>query len=132
MSTEDSIRKFLLDYCTAFRPGNIVAVAEFYNVPLTMISDGRVAVVDDRSKIISIFNATMADLAGKGFDHSRVDNCAVHPLTDNTALISATFSRLKSDGSILERLGATYTVINDGDNYKIATLIAHAPQALIN
>ena len=75
--------------------------------------------------------AVMNDLIKKDFCRSRVDSCNVHEFTANTALLSATFSRLKEDDTVLEKIGATYTVVNKGSGYKIASLVAHGTTSVI-
>ncbi|RLA42907.1 MAG: hypothetical protein DRR06_13415 [Gammaproteobacteria bacterium] len=131
MTNQENINSFLYDYCAAFRPGNIPAVAKFYRPPVTMIFANQVSILDDEGKIIRTLQSIMDTLTNKDFSHSQVDSCNIHQLTDKTALLSATFSRLKTDGTLLEKLGATYTVIDDGDGYKIAALIAHGVETVI-
>jgi hypothetical protein len=131
MHNKTNLEHFLRAYCEAFRQGNIPAVVEFYYFPATMIFDDRVIVITDKDKGLGLFNSLMDDLIKQNFDHSRVDSCYVHPLTDRTALISASFTRLKKDGSILQRLGATYTIVTGGNNLKIAAVVAHGVEGVI-
>lgn len=122
---DSTLKHFLHDYCAAFRPGNIPEIAKFYHLPVTMIFGDQVNTLTTEHKVVSMLGAVVQSLVSRGFDHSRVDDCYIHPLTNHSALISATFSRLKADGTVLEQLGATYTVINTGDGYRIAVLVAH-------
>ena len=131
MTEQTNLSHFLLDYCAAFRPENIPSVAKFYQLPVTMIFDGQVTVLKTEEEIIATLQAIMDRLIAKNFQYSRVDQSHVHRLTENTALISASFSRLDTEGTVLEELGATYTLINDGNGYKIAVLVAHCTQAVI-
>lgn len=131
MTSQNTLKTFLLDYCAAFRPGNISAVAGFYLSPATLIFGDRISVLSNTDEIASTLQAVLDDLVGRGFCRSRVDSCHVHEFTENTALLSATFSRLKEDDSVLEQLGATYTVVNKGSGYKIATLVAHGTTSVI-
>jgi uncharacterized NTF2-like protein DUF6841 len=132
MTKQTTLNNFLLDYCAAFRPGNIAAVAEFYHSPVTMIFGDRVSVLKNEDEIINTLQAVMDGLVNQGFCRSEVDSCHVHEFAENTALLSATFSRLKEDDTVLEKLGATYTVVNKGSGYKIASLVAHGTASVIS
>ena len=132
MTNQDALKTFLLDYCEAFRPGNISAVVEFYHSPATMIFGNRISVLSNGDEIASTLQAVLDDLVDRDFYRSRVDSCHVHEFSEYTALLSATFSRLKEDDSVLEQLGATYTVVNKDNGYKIATLVAHNTTSIIS
>lgn len=131
MPNQTTLNSFLLDYCAAFRPGNIAAVAEFYHSPVIMIFGDKVTILKNTEEVITTLQAVMNDLIKKDFCRSRVDSCNVHEFTANTALLSATFSRLKEDDTVLEKIGATYTVVNKGSGYKIASLVAHGTTSVI-
>lgn len=131
MTVQKELNEFILNYCDTFRPGNIDEVAKFYHLPVTMIFKDRVAVLNSRAEVMLALQSIMDDLVKRDFSHSRVDECHAHQLTDIVGLLSAKFSRIKADGTVLERLGATYTVINNGDSYKITVLIAHEPETTI-
>lgn len=122
---DTALRHFLDDYCAAFRPGNIAAIAKLYHLPVTMMVGEQISTLNSEQRVVDMLEAIVRSLVARGFDHSRVDDCYIHPLTSNSALISATFSRLKTDGTVLEQLGATYTVVNTDDGYRIAVLVAH-------
>lgn len=122
---DTALRHFLDDYCAAFRPGNIAAIAKLYHLPVTMMVGEQISTLNNEQRVMDMLEAIVRSLVARGFDHSRVDDCYIHPLTSNSALISATFSRLKTDGTVLEQLGATYTVVNTDDGYRIAVLVAH-------
>ena len=131
MTSQQQLNSFLLDYCETFRPGNLPAVAEFYHLPVTMIFKDRVTVLNTIADVILALQSIMDGLVKRSFTHSRVDECHAHQLTETIGLLSAKFSRIKADGTVLEKLGATYTVINSGDGYKITVLVAHEPENTI-
>ncbi|MBV1932039.1 MAG: hypothetical protein KUG71_10015 [Porticoccaceae bacterium] len=132
MVPQSDLNNFLLDYCSAFRPGNITKVAEFYHLPVTMIFANQVKVLNSIEEVVSTLQAIMDNLIQQSFHHSRVDKSYIHRLADKTALLSARFSRLNADDTVIETLGATYTVVDDGKGYRIAALIAHDTEAIIS
>lgn len=131
MNTNSDPEEFLRDYCASFVPGNMEIVAAYYRLPVTMIFGENIQVLDTRDKVLKALNAVMDGLVEKGFDHTEVDEYHCHRLNDTTSILSAAFSRLKTDGSLLEKLGASYTVVNDGAGYKISYLIAHRPDRIM-
>ncbi len=131
MTKQADLSNFLLDYCAAFRPGDIPGVAKFYQLPVTMVFGGQVTILKTEEEIIATLQAIMNSLIAKNFKRSRVDQRHIHQLTENTALISASFSRLDTEDAILEQLGATYTVIDNGSGYKIAVLVAHDTHTVV-
>lgn len=131
MTKPTNLNDFLLEYCAAFRPGNIPEVAKYYHLPVTMIFGGQVAILTSEQQVIDTLQTIMDKLINSDFHRSRLDLCHIHELTKNTALLSASFSRLNTDDEILEQIGATYTVIKIEEGYKIAVLVAHETQTVI-
>lgn len=125
------LEDFLTRYCESFRKGNAAVAAAFYHEPAVMIFADRMMVLDTRADITRTLDRILTELIERGFSHSVVDVVHVIPLTAGTALISATFSRLRGDGGVLERLGATYTVIEADGDCKIACIVAHAVDRVI-
>lgn len=125
------LEDFLTRYCESFRAGNIDAAADFYHEPATMIFADRMVVLHSRELIAQALERVLTGLITRGFSRSVVDELQVIPLTDRTALISAAFSRLRSDGEVLERLGATYTVIGGDRGFKIAAVVTHGEDRVV-
>lgn len=126
------VEEFLQRYCEAFRAGNATAAAAFYHAPAAMIFDDRLVVLDSHAKLAAVLDRILTGLIERGFSRSIIDRMEVMPLTDNTALINAAFSRLRADGTVLERLGATYTVIGGDSGLRIACVVTHDPNRAIS
>lgn len=131
MIVEAEIKAFLRAYVSAFLPTTLATAAGMYETPATMIVNDQVSQIHSKDALFSALNAVMKALVAQGFDHSEIDNVYVHPLTERAALVSANFSRCKTDGAVLERLGATYTVVKKDHGYRIVTVVAHGPEAVI-
>lgn len=129
---QESLSQFLCDYCAAFRAGNIDAVANYFEAPLVMVFADQHAVLDTQAKICDLLQSMMTTLLARGFARSEVDRVSGAWLSDKTALISAEFTRYKVDGTVLERLGATYTVIASGVEFKIVSVVAHSVDAVLS
>ena len=54
-------------------------------------------------------------------------NASIKMLNDNTAMAASLATRYGRDGNVLERRGATFACCKTGDGWKIATVIHHSP-----
>jgi hypothetical protein len=64
-------------------------------------------------------------LAARGFASTKADSIDVRAIGPDLALIDASFTRRRADGSELERVGALYVCRRDGQRWVAATLIGH-------
>ena len=71
----------------------------------------------------------MTDLHGRGWGRSGIDHLQVWPLSDSLALLAADFSRYKTDGSVLEKGRAIYTLRDESGTWTILTLMVMQPWA---
>jgi hypothetical protein len=131
MAMQENLSQFLRHYCAAFHRDNIENVADYFKAPLVMVFGDQHTVLDTRIKIRDTLQAMMTALLAREFDRSEVDRVSGAWFTEKTALISAEFTRYKVDGSVLERLGATYTVIADGIGLKIVAVVAHTVEGVL-
>jgi ketosteroid isomerase-like protein len=65
----------------------------------------------------------MTDLHGRGWGRSGIDHLRVWSLSDSLALLAADFARYKTDGSVLEKGRAGYTLRRESGTWKILTLM---------
>lgn len=120
-----AVKDFMQRYCAAFRPGNVERVATFYRQPMTMIQNGRVTVFDTRQSLVTAFTALLDALVARGFTGSDIDRMAIAAVAHDVFFVSAGFTRRGAGGSVLERVGATYTLLRDACDFKIAAVVAH-------
>jgi ketosteroid isomerase-like protein len=65
----------------------------------------------------------MTDLHGRGWGRSGIDLLQVWPLSDSLVLLAADVTRYKTDGSVLEKVRAGYTLRRESGAWKILTLM---------
>lgn len=122
----DEVRKFMHDYCDSFRPGNADAMADFFYYPATMLTNGMCLQINSPDELTSILASGLQSLEAVGFAKSESREMHVHILADDVATVSGRYNRLKSDGSLLEKIAATYTLFKVPDlGWRIVLLVIH-------
>lgn len=126
----NDLRQFIDQYCASFTPGNAAAMPAFYHLPVTMIFADTLLVLSGAEELAAAFEQMLLPLAARGFKASRAERMAVTQLGENTFSVIASFSRYHQDGSVLEQVGASYTVLRGKNGYKIAMVVAHDADGL--
>jgi hypothetical protein len=93
--------------------------------PMVIVTPmGTLTFADDvaaRAQLQPMFDA----LAARGFASTTADDVVVRSIADDIALVDASFTRRRTDGSVLERVAALYVCRREGDRWVAATLIGH-------
>lgn|GEM_PF-1878433 len=101
-----------------------------FTTPRTIISRGNVfssaSTEETRNKMMPVFES----LRQRGFTHTRLDKCNIKLLGDTNAMVSTVWTRLDSNGDVIETLGATYTLVLTGDAWKVAVVMSHRPDVM--
>ncbi len=134
MTTEQickELESFYRSYIAAFNREDIDAFSETFTYPYAWVS-GRHGLSECRTESDhqSSFGKIMADLKHRGWVRSDIDQLNAWPLAEDLAMILADVSRYKSDGSVLERVRACYTLRRDAGTWKIVTLAEIRPPFL--
>jgi hypothetical protein len=119
------------DLATRFGVLDLEDLQACYEFPCTLITPQAVTIVRDRTDFEGVFAPVAARLRADGFARSAFTRFAAHKLSDNIALASMHWTRLRHDGTEIERLGATYTVRRTAGHWRIVSLIAHAPETVV-
>ncbi|MEH6345681.1 MAG: hypothetical protein V7785_11385 [Bermanella sp.] len=124
--SDRAISKVIENYCESFRPGNASAILPFCHCPLTVFTHNTFMSLSEPCEIEAQFSDILSSLIDQQFSHSTINNMHTHNLNKNTALVTAEFTRIKNDASILEEISATYTLHrNQEGDWKIAVIIVH-------
>lgn len=130
MPPQQTVQDFMGRYCATFTPGNAAAMADFFHHPVAMIFGGNFLLLNTPQELTTTFEAMLAGLAARGFSHSTPDRLAVTQLADQTFWVTGAFTRYHRDGSVLETVGATYTLLAGDAGFRIAMVVAHDAGAL--
>jgi hypothetical protein len=104
---------------------------ETFHLPCLVASDRGVQVLADAAAFDAMFVPLMADLRSRGFARSAVLHQHIALLGAATAMASILWARYRGDDEELERLGATYTLVRQDGGWRIAAIVAHAPEHVL-
>jgi hypothetical protein len=100
------------------------AAAQNYAEPAMMVSSGRVAVVNTRAEIAAQLGNILGRLKSEGYVRTELGEPRVTFLTEKTALFRTVAERLKGDGTVLERAGYAYLLVDGPSGWKIHAAIS--------
>jgi len=125
------LEAFYKAYIAAFNREDIDAFTESFAYPYAWVTGGRgLGQCTTESDHQRSFTKIIADLKGRGWVRSGIDQLKAWPLAENLGMILADVARYKADGSVLERVRACYTARRDTKNWRIVTLSEVKPPFL--
>lgn len=98
----------LSDYLNGFVSLDTEHVVPLVHQPFMFISSGRTGVLSTHADIESWLKPVFADLKQRGYGRSEWPQLQVKLLTKDISIASALIVRYKTDGTEMERFGATY------------------------
>ena len=114
-----------------FGSADLPTLRALYHLPCTAIMAQGSQVLLDSAAFDEFFSALLARLHGQGFHHSVYRDLSVKTLAPGLVLASMHWTRYRADGSVLEILGATYTLVQTDGVWRIATLIGHGAESVL-
>jgi hypothetical protein len=79
----------------------------------------------------ALFTQVMAGLKARSYARSELTGLHVKQMSENSALVSVSRVRYKTDGQELERLGETYALRKIDDGWKIVVAMIHDPDTVL-
>jgi hypothetical protein len=125
-SAIDEITRLVTRYAEGFA-GDPRATIEFYALPLIFVDLDEVSVIGSRVEAAAFVEGILKRLRPTGFSHTTVERCFVKLLHRSVALCGVDGTRRRADGSLIERIGATY-VLTAHPDWRIRELIATEPE----
>jgi ketosteroid isomerase-like protein len=107
------------------------AIAGFYYEPAIRVSPAGPVVRATRTLQETFFSGLLPGLIEQGFATSAWESLDVQLLDANTAVASGVVVRRRSDGSVFQRQGVTYTLWRTGEDWKIFLSATHSPSAVL-
>lgn len=125
-STDEIVRElqgFYRGYIEAFNREDIDQFTQCFNYPYAWITGERgLTMCSSESDHQSGASQMMIALKGRGWARSQTDRLEAWPMAESLAMIMADVTRFKGDGSILERVRASYTLRRVAGGWRIVTL----------
>lgn len=118
-------------YVQTFQTLEPYATLPYCHVPCMFISPQGIRVMATAAEVVTLFTQAMQGLKARSDARSELTDLHVHQMSENTAFVSVSRVRYKSDGSERERLGETYTLRRTDDGWKIAVAMIHDPDTML-
>ncbi len=116
----EAIAALVQRYLGHFNAADFGAAFECYRMPFTWLFGAHANSVASREAFVEMMQKTKAGLAKQGLAESRLVDITVKPRSEHVALASLIVDRLRLDGTLLERIGGTYLIHNDGSGWRLA------------
>ena len=96
-----------------------------YAVPLLVTTHAMVRSLSTAEDVSALLEQQVQEARAAGYHHSDVIDFAVTTLSATTSLLRVGLMRVDGDGGEIERLTATYLLIDDGAGLQAAALLLH-------
>ena len=113
-----------------FGSADLPELRALYHLPCMAIMASASQVLADDTAFDTLFTSLLTHLRAQGFHHSSYRDLTVKTLAPTLALAAMHWTRYRGDGTVLETLGATYTLIQTAGVWRIATLVGHSPETV--
>src|ERR1700753_262695 len=108
-SAIDEITRLVGRYAKGFAEDPLATI-DFYALPMIYVGPDAVAVGGSPAPAGACVGRILERLRPTGFSHTTVERCFVKLLPRSVALCGVDGTRRRSDGSPIERIGATYVM----------------------
>lgn len=136
MAKEDqtgAVASLLAWYIDLFNAGDFeTAASECYNLPFSWLVGRSLDTAMNEQAFVARMAAMRAGLADQGFERSELVACTVRMLGPDAALAGVTVARHYTDKRTPEVTAGTYVVHNDGDRWRLTSLIGHPVEDIVS
>jgi hypothetical protein len=118
----DAIQRVLSGYYDAFGRDPAEA-ASFYGEPTNVVLPTEVLTLNKRTDVQAFLANLLVPLKPLGYSYSKISDPRIKFLSETTAFYSCIAIRYKTDGTEIQRLGATYLLHKNPSGWQIHELI---------
>ncbi len=134
---EDTIKEEILTawnaYIAAFSAGQTDVVANrVYSAPSFQVGEQGATVRMTATDTKVAFDEIHRYLAVERYSHSETDTATICVLNSGSALLTAHFTRYRSDNSVLTKGASAYVFAKFDDDWRIMSIIANPKAKLID
>jgi ketosteroid isomerase-like protein len=127
----DEVRQTLQGYEQAWSRHDAHAVADFYFEPAMRVSKGGPVVRATRADQETFFEGYLRAIVARGYERSEWESLDARLLDAQTAIASGIAARYRADGTVLERVAATYELWHTDNGWKIFLSATHVPETVL-
>ena len=126
---KDDVLAFMDHYLDSFDNQSSRYTASLHHAPLYLLAPhGVLTEFETPEKIRRTVRRWRRTLNYSGYDHTEWVSVNVKPMSDDTAIVSTVFNRIKGTGELLHRGAATYTLLRQDGEWKIFLMHVHEPE----
>ena len=124
-SVRAEIREAVSSYYYGFSNFGPAQIAgELYGAPLSRVAlDGTTTVWNTEEEVTDMVRGFISNLKAEQWHHSNMSTYGICVLGPNTAFVSGTFIRYRSDGSEISQTGLTYLYQNKSEGWRVTSMI---------
>jgi hypothetical protein len=128
---DEAARAWFQQYLDAFAAaatgpsGGIRRLLEFYGVPLVLSTDDGAQALAHEEDVLAFVNELVDRLRPERYSHTVTLGDELTEINGSTTLYRGEFSRLRTDGSEIARVGATYLIATGALGRRIFVVAAH-------
>lgn len=127
--TKDDVLAFMDHYLDSFDNQPSRYTASLHHAPMYLLAPhGVLTEFETSEKIRRTLRRWRRHLNYNGYDHTEWVSVNVRPMSDDTAIVSTVFNRIKNTGELLFRGAATYTLLRQDGEWKIFLMHVHEPE----
>jgi hypothetical protein len=121
----DSVAAFFDDIARTFGGGDLAGFRALYQLPAMVVVPQGAYPLADTAEFDAFFAVMLDRLREQHFARSAWERLSVKTLAPTLALAAMHWTRYRADGSVLETLGATYTLVRNDGGWRIVALVGH-------
>ena len=126
---KDEVVAFMNHYLDSFDNQNSRYTASLHHAPFYLLAPhGVLTAFETPDKIRRTMRRWRRTLNYNGYDHTEWVSVHVRPMSDDTAIVSTVFNRIKNTGELLFQGAATYTLLRQEGAWKILLMHVHEPE----
>ena len=130
--TKIAVRAAWDAYIDAFSAGETDVIAnDVYAAPSYQLGGNGASVRVTPADTQAAFDATHASLAPERYDRSETDRAEICVINDGTALLSAYFTRYRTDDTVISNGASSYLFAKFDDDWRIVAIMANPAAKLI-
>jgi len=121
----DAIAAFFEQIAETFGGGDLPRFRALYQLPAMVVVAQGAHTLADTAEFDAFFAVMLDRLREQQFARSAYRDLSVKTLAPTLALAAMHWTRYRADGSVLETLGATYTLVRNEGAWRIVALVGH-------
>ena len=127
--TKGDVLAFMDHYLESFDNQPSRYTASLHHAPMYLLAPhGVLTAFETSEKIRRTLRRWRRHLNYNGYDHTEWVSVNVQPMSDDTAIVSTVFNRIKNTGELLFKGAATYTLLRQDGEWKIFLMHVHDPE----